>query len=69
VETGAWDDAALPGRLNAAAAALGADLNVLLLGPEVPPIPTPPAFQAYDPAPFLRPFDRPADLDGTVSAA
>jgi hypothetical protein len=69
VETGAWDDGALPERLNAAAVALGADLNVLLLGPEVPPVPTPPAFLAYDPAPFLRPFDRPADLDSTATAA
>jgi hypothetical protein len=69
IESGAWDDATLPERLNAAAAALGGDLNVLLLGPDIPPVPTLPAFQAYDPAPFLRPFDRPTDLDGTATAA
>jgi hypothetical protein len=69
VQTGAWDDTSLPEQLNAAAAHLGPDLNVLLAGPEVPPIPTSPAFQAYDPAPFLRPFDQPADLDSTARAA
>jgi hypothetical protein len=69
VESGAWDDATLPERLNAAATALGDNLNVLLLGPDVPPVPTPPAFQTYDPAPFLRPFDRPADPDSTATAA
>jgi hypothetical protein len=69
VEAGAWDDGTLPERLNAGAVALGPGLNVLLLGPGVPPVPTPPAFLDYDPAPFLRPFDRPADLDSTAQAA
>jgi len=69
VETGSWDDGTLPERLNAGAADLGPGLNVLLLGSGVPPIPTPPAFLSYDPAQFLRPFNRPADLDSTAQAA
>ncbi len=58
VETGAWDDAAAPERMEAAAAALGPDLNVLLLSATAQ-VPTPPAFLAYAPAPFLRPFNLP----------
>lgn len=58
VETGAWDDATAPERLNPAATALGAGLNILLLSATTQ-VPTPPAFQAYAPGPFLRPFNLP----------
>lgn len=58
VETGAWDDATAPERLNPAATALGAGLNLLLLSATTQ-VPTPPAFQAYAPGPFLRPFNLP----------
>jgi hypothetical protein len=57
VDTGSWDDAATPERLNPAAEVLGPTLNVLLLGGA--PVPTPPAFLAYAPAPYLRPFNLP----------
>ncbi|HET6812708.1 MAG TPA: hypothetical protein VFJ69_01675 [Actinomycetota bacterium] len=58
VETGAWDDATAPERLDPAATALGAGLNILLLSATTQ-VPTPPAFQAYAPGPFLRPFNLP----------
>ena len=58
VETGAWADATAPERLNPAATALGAGLNILLLSATTQ-VPTPPAFQAYAPGPFLRPFNLP----------
>jgi hypothetical protein len=53
--TGHWDDNALqPGSLNAAAAALGPAENIFL-GSQI--VATPPAFTAYHPYPFPRPFD------------
>ena len=58
VETGAWDDAAAPEPLNRSAAALGPALNVLLLSATAQ-VPTGPAFLAYAPAPYLRPFNLP----------
>jgi hypothetical protein len=58
VETGAWDDAAAPERLDPAAAALGPALNTLLLSATTQ-VPTPPAFRAYAPGPYLRPFSLP----------
>jgi uncharacterized tannase-like protein DUF6351 len=58
VETGAWDDAAAPEPLNQSAAALGPALNVLLLSATAQ-VPTGPAFLAYAPAPYLRPFNLP----------
>jgi hypothetical protein len=58
VETGAWDDAAAPERLNPAAAALGPALNTLLLSP-TSQVPTPAAYRAYAPGPYLRPFNLP----------
>jgi hypothetical protein len=60
LDVGHWenDDATA---LNAQAAALGSDLNVLASGAYafLPPAPTPmqPAFIDFQPAPFLRPFD------------
>jgi Tannase-like family of unknown function (DUF6351) len=57
VETGAWDDAAAPEPLNRSAAALGPALNVLLSA--TAQVPTDPAFLAYAPAPYLRPFNLP----------
>ena len=57
MDTGSWDDATTPERLNPAAEALGATLNVLQLGGA--PVPTLPAFLAYAPAPYLRPFNLP----------
>ena len=45
--TGQWDNAALqPAALNASAAALGPEFNL-----------APPAFQAFAPGPYQRPFD------------
>jgi len=41
--------------MNQEAAALGANLNVFLVGST--PIPTPPAFIAFEPTVFLRPFN------------
>jgi hypothetical protein len=49
LNTGQWDSAALqPAALNASAAALGPAFN-----------PAPPAFQAFAPGPYQRPFDLP----------
>jgi len=54
--TGHWNDAALqPGSLNAAAAALGPDDNIFTGSNGV--VATAPAFVAYRPAPYPRPFD------------
>jgi len=54
--TGHWDDPALrPGNLNAAAAALGPAYNIYSVGSKI--VPTPPAFLAYRPYPYPRPFD------------
>jgi len=54
--TGHWNDEALqPGSLNAAATALGPDDNIFAGSNGV--VPTPPAFVAYRPAPYPRPFD------------
>jgi dienelactone hydrolase len=64
VRTGSWDAATLPERLNAQAAALGPDLNVLGAG-----VAAGPDFQAYRPAPFLRPFDRPAQGEDLARAS
>jgi hypothetical protein len=46
LNTGKWTSLSDPGNLNAAAAALGPALNVV-----------PPSYLAFEPAPFLRPFD------------
>ena len=54
--TGRWDDGALrPGSLNAAATALGPADNIFSGSSGV--VATPPAFVAYRPAPYPRPFD------------
>jgi pimeloyl-ACP methyl ester carboxylesterase len=54
--TGRWDDQALqPSSLNAQAAALGASANIYSSGGQI--VATPPAFVAYRPAPYLRPYD------------
>jgi hypothetical protein len=58
VRTGAWDATTEPDQLNARAEALGPSLNV-----------APPAFVELRPAPFLRPFDRPAPEDGLARAS
>jgi len=53
---GHWDASALrPSNLNAAAAALGPALNVFESGTTL--VPTPPAFRAFRPTRYLRPFD------------
>jgi dienelactone hydrolase len=57
VDSGGWGDATTPERLNATAEALG-PLNVLLVSATVQ-VPTPPAFLAYTPGPYLRPFNLP----------
>jgi pimeloyl-ACP methyl ester carboxylesterase len=57
LNTGHWDAGALrPPSLNAAAAALGPTLNVFESGTTL--VPTPPAFRAFHPTRYLRPFDR-----------
>jgi uncharacterized tannase-like protein DUF6351 len=60
LRTGHWDSAALqPAALNASAAALGASLNTFAanVNGKATAIPTAPAFQAFSPAPYPRPFD------------
>jgi pimeloyl-ACP methyl ester carboxylesterase len=57
LNTGHWDSSALqPASLNAAAAALGPQVNIFASGNQV--VPTAPAFLPYTPAVYLRPFDR-----------
>jgi dienelactone hydrolase len=58
VDTDSWADVATPERLDPAAEALGPTLNLLLLSGTAQ-VPTPPAFLAYAPAPYLRPFNLP----------
>jgi pimeloyl-ACP methyl ester carboxylesterase len=59
--TGRWDDQALqPESLNAAAAGLGPAENIFLSGSQI--VATPPAFAAYQPDLYPRPFDL-SDLD------
>jgi hypothetical protein len=54
--SGHWDGQALqPSRLNAMAAALGASANIYSSGGSI--VATAPAFVAYQPAPYLRPYD------------
>jgi hypothetical protein len=56
LDTGHWDDEALqPGSLNAAAAALGSADNIFFSGGQI--VATAPAFTAYQPFPYPRPFD------------
>jgi hypothetical protein len=58
LSTGHWDGAALqPAALNASAAALGPQFNVF--GTQSGAVATAPAFQAFRPAPFPRPFNLP----------
>jgi hypothetical protein len=54
VTTGKWSDTDDVGGLNQAAAALGPSLNIFSTGG--PPVATAPAFVAFDPTTFLRPF-------------
>ena len=57
MNTGQWDSAALqPAALNASAAALGPQFNIFATTSVVP---TAPAFQAFAPGPYQRPFDLP----------
>ncbi|MCW5851399.1 MAG: prolyl oligopeptidase family serine peptidase [Anaerolineae bacterium] len=55
ITTGQWDNTSNIAALNAGAAALGAQLNILAQGNTI--VPTAPAFTAFQPAPFLRPYD------------
>jgi hypothetical protein len=56
MNTGHWDSAALqPAALNASAAALGPQFNIFATGASE--VSTPPAFQAFAPGPYQRPFD------------
>jgi hypothetical protein len=60
LHTGHWDDTALqPAALNASAAALGPSLNTFKasLNGKAATVPAGPAFQAFTPAPYQRPFD------------
>ncbi len=57
LDTGTWNVSSPPAQLlNAVGNALDLALNTLN-GPENKPVPTPPAFVAYQPTAFLRPFD------------
>jgi pimeloyl-ACP methyl ester carboxylesterase len=61
--TGRWDDQALqPSSLNATAAALGPDENIYSSQGQI--VATAPAFVAYRPAPYLRPYDLGPDGSG-----
>jgi hypothetical protein len=51
LKTGRWGDSTEPALLNQEAAALGPTLNTL------GDVPLPPAFRAFTPTRFLRPFD------------
>jgi len=54
--TGHWQDASLtPGTMNSAAAALGPNFNIFLSGGKV--VPVAPAFIAFQPTHYPRPFD------------
>ena len=54
--TGHWDDEALqPASMDAAAAALGPAYNIFPSGSQI--VATPPAFAAYRPTRYPRPFD------------
>ena len=56
LRTGHWNDAALaPARMNAAAAALGPNYNIFVSGGNV--VPVAPAFTAFQPTLYPRPFD------------
>jgi pimeloyl-ACP methyl ester carboxylesterase len=56
LSTGRWDDRALQtARLNASAAALGPQFNIFSSGGQV--VPVAPAFTAFRPTPYPRPFD------------
>ena len=58
LDTGRWGGGATnPAVLNTTAAGLGPSYNLFASGPGV--VATPPAFLAYQPAPYLRPFDAP----------
>ena len=62
LRTGHWPSAALqPAALNASAAALGTSLNIFAanVNGKATVIPAAPAFQAFSPAPYPRPFDPP----------
>ncbi len=62
LHTGHWDSAALqPAALNASAAALGASFNIFEadVNGKATAMPAAPAFQAFRPAPYPRPFDLP----------
>jgi pimeloyl-ACP methyl ester carboxylesterase len=57
LNTGHWDSAALqPAALNASAAALGPQFNIFATS-ATNVVPTAPAFQAFAPGPYQRPFD------------
>jgi len=56
LNTGKWTSLADPANLDAAAAALGAPLNVIFL-PNNQLIPAGPSYIPFEPAPFLRPHD------------
>ena len=56
MRTGQWNDPALnPDRMNKAAAALGPNYNIFVSGGQV--VPVAPAFTAYQPSLYPRPFD------------
>jgi hypothetical protein len=60
IDHGTWQQHATAPALNAAAAALGPDLNVHFDDNSGTIVPTPSAYATFDPTPFLRPFDRAA---------
>jgi pimeloyl-ACP methyl ester carboxylesterase len=65
LDTGSWEDQDVVA-LNSAAALLGPDLNTLIAG--VPqPVPMQPAFLAFSPAPYPRPWDARCATGGAVA--
>jgi hypothetical protein len=66
VAAGDWHGGSAPAALDAGAAALGPGLNVLL--GHGAPIPTEPAYAAFRPGPFLRPFDLGPDRAAAAAA-
>ena len=59
LRTGSWDDPALtPASMNAAAAKLGPTFNIFLSGGKI--VPVAPAFTAFQPSLYPRPFDLPS---------
>jgi pimeloyl-ACP methyl ester carboxylesterase len=66
MRTGQWSDGALaPAGMNNAATVLGPNYNIFVSGSQV--VPVAPAFAAFQPSPYPRPFDLSSRLHATPS--